>query len=60
MPSLLVLDGFDEVGATQDRERIVDAARDLLRTLAQQGASVQVVATTRPQGYTGHARSVSA
>lgn len=51
MPSLLVLDGFDEVGATQDRERIVAVARDLLTVLAQKGTSCQVVATTRPQGY---------
>ncbi|MBF0409629.1 MAG: AAA family ATPase [Candidatus Riflebacteria bacterium] len=53
MPSLLVLDGFDEVGATQDRERIVAVARDLLLLLARRGASTQVVATTRPQGYAG-------
>lgn len=53
MPSLLVLDGFDEVGATQDRERIVSAARELLMTLAQHAASAQVLATTRPQGYAG-------
>lgn len=51
MPSLLVLDGFDEVGATQERERIVAAARDLLAILAQRTAASQVVATTRPQGY---------
>jgi energy-coupling factor transporter ATP-binding protein EcfA2 len=51
LPSLLVLDGFDEVGAAQDRERIVAAARELLTALAHKGASSQVLATTRPQGY---------
>lgn len=51
MPSLLVLDGFDEVGATQDRMRIVVAARELLTRLSERSASSQVLATTRPQGY---------
>ncbi|MBK9441881.1 MAG: AAA family ATPase [Comamonadaceae bacterium] len=51
LPSLLVLDGFDEVGATLDRERIVAAARELLTALAHNGALSQVLATTRPQGY---------
>ncbi len=51
MPSLLVLDGFDEVGATQDRARIVAAARELLVALAELDAHAQVLATTRPQGY---------
>lgn len=50
-PSLLVLDGFDEVGATQDRVRIVTAARELLTSLADKSASSQILATTRPQGY---------
>lgn len=51
MGSLLVLDGFDEVGATQDRERIVVAGRSLLTALAKRKAHAQVLATTRPQGY---------
>ena len=46
-----MLDGFDEVGATQDRERIVAVARELLTILANHGALSQVLATTRPQGY---------
>jgi hypothetical protein len=53
MPSLIVLDGFDEVGATQDRDAIIFAARELLIRLAEHGALSQVVATTRPQGYAG-------
>lgn len=51
LPSLLVLDGFDEVGATQDRMRIVHAARELLTALSKRSASSQILATTRPQGY---------
>lgn len=50
-PSLLVLDGFDEVGATQDRDRIVTAAKELLGALAERAAHAQILATTRPQGY---------
>lgn len=53
MPILLVLDGFDEVGAGKDRERLVAAARELLTVLAAQQSSVQILATTRPQGYAG-------
>lgn len=51
LPTLLVLDGFDEVGATEDRERIVKVARELLTALASKNALSQVLATTRPQGY---------
>lgn len=53
MPILLVLDGFDEVGAAEDRARLVGAARDLLAILAGRGALAHVLATTRPQGYAG-------
>ena len=50
---LLVLDGFDEVGAKVDRDRIVSAARDLVTALSERGGYAQIVATTRPQGYAG-------
>ncbi len=53
LPLLIVLDGFDEVGAAADRESIVSAARELVATLAQSAASAQLLATTRPQGYAG-------
>lgn len=49
--SLIVLDGFDEVGATEDRARVVDAARHLLTELSSYGVKSLVLATTRPQGY---------
>lgn len=53
LPFLLVFDGFDEVGATSDRQRIVAAIRELLFELSKRNASAQVLATTRPQGYAG-------
>lgn len=53
MPVLLFLDGFDEVGAAQDRERLVTAANEFLVYLSQHGGSAQIIATTRPQGYSG-------
>lgn len=51
IPFLLVLDGFDEVGATVDRQRIVESARHFLQFGAASGGRCQVIATTRPQGY---------
>jgi hypothetical protein len=48
---LLVLDGFDEVGAGQDRQRLVVAITQLISALQARGAEVQILATTRPQGY---------
>jgi energy-coupling factor transporter ATP-binding protein EcfA2 len=53
IPLLLVLDGFDEVGAAHDRERIVHAGRELLHALARVAATAKIIATTRPQGYGG-------
>lgn len=52
-PSLLFLDGFDEVGAQQDRATIVHAAQELLAAMAQSETHAQILATTRPQGYAG-------
>lgn len=53
MPFLLLLDGFDEVGAVEDRELVVTATRELLTALGQKDAHAIVIATTRPQGYAG-------
>jgi energy-coupling factor transporter ATP-binding protein EcfA2 len=53
LPILLVLDGFDEVGATKDRVRLVEAANELLLFIAGGLGLAQVIATTRPQGYMG-------
>jgi ABC-type multidrug transport system fused ATPase/permease subunit len=53
MPFLLLLDGFDEVGAAEDRDRIVTVTREMLTELGRKGARAVIVATTRPQGYAG-------
>lgn len=53
LPCLLILDGFDEVGAAPDREGLVESANELLRDLAGHGVFTQIIVTTRPQGYTG-------
>lgn len=53
MPCLLVLDGFDEVGAKEDRERIVAAAREMLAFFTRSLTPCKILATTRPQGYAG-------
>jgi energy-coupling factor transporter ATP-binding protein EcfA2 len=58
LPILLVLDGFDEVGASDDRARLVHAAKALLAMLARCKARVQVLVTTRPQGYMGEMQHI--
>ena len=58
MPVLLVLDGFDEVGAADDRARLVHVAKELLAVLAACNARMQVLVTTRPQGYLDEMRHI--
>ncbi len=58
MPVLLVLDGFDEVGSVEDRARIVRAARSLLIRQSESEYRCQLLATTRPQGYSDELSSV--
>jgi energy-coupling factor transporter ATP-binding protein EcfA2/SpoVK/Ycf46/Vps4 family AAA+-type ATPase len=58
VPALIVLDGFDEVGATQDRRKLVVAARELLSALARVDGHAQLLATTRPQGYAGELEKI--
>jgi hypothetical protein len=50
-PWLVVLDGFDEVPASSNREQVLDSVRDFLVDAAMVNADILVVATTRPQGY---------
>ena len=59
-PSLIFLDGFDEVGSQDDRHRIVTAIQELLSDLNRRGARVQILATTRPQGYAGELERIGA
>lgn len=58
LPSLIVLDGFDEIGATKDRARLVLAARELIGHFAENKILSQIVATTRPQGYAGELENI--
>jgi energy-coupling factor transporter ATP-binding protein EcfA2 len=53
LPALLIFDGFDEIGSTEDRTRVVKHLRELINWLAINRCTAQVVATTRPQGYAG-------
>jgi energy-coupling factor transporter ATP-binding protein EcfA2 len=57
-PFLLILDGFDEVGAVEDRNRITSSVRDLLGVLGKDFGRGIVVATSRPQGYAGELGSM--
>lgn len=49
---LLVLDGFDEVGAQEDRKKIITSAQHFLLWVALE-TDIKILATTRPQGYAG-------
>lgn len=51
-PWLLVLDGLDEVPASSNRTKVMNAIRDFVSVEAhQQDADLLILATTRPQGY---------
>lgn len=52
-PWLMVLDGLDEVPSSLDRERVLGAVRALLALFREQQQEGVVLATTRPQGYSG-------
>jgi hypothetical protein len=48
LPSVVVLDGLDEVGSPKMRERVVDAIDKFTRRARSYPVPVQVVVTTRP------------
>lgn len=52
-PSLLILDGLDEVPATSNREEVIKTVDDFLSVARQMGADIFVVGTSRHQGYAG-------
>lgn len=50
-PSVLVLDGLDEVPASTNRQQVLDAIRDFSVDVTSSAIDVLVIATSRPQGY---------
>lgn len=59
IPVVVVLDGFDEVGSSDDRARIIQSANLLLSRLKEADYPCQILATTRPQGYSDEFSAVS-
>jgi hypothetical protein len=50
-PSLIVLDGLDEVAAPKVRTDLVDRITDFLGDMAANGSDILLVVTSRPQGF---------
>ncbi len=50
-PSVIVLDGLDEVPDPDTRSMLLASIRHFLQEVAEVGAKSLIVATTRPQGY---------
>ena len=52
-PSLIVLDGLDEVASPAVRVDLIGRIRDFMGEMAALGADVLLVCTSRPQGFEG-------
>ncbi|MEU2169580.1 NACHT domain-containing protein [Micromonospora chersina] len=50
-PSILVLDGLDEVPPSTNRDQLLDCIRDFRIDITTEQIDVVIVATSRPQGY---------
>lgn len=50
-PSILVLDGLDEVPASSNRSQVLAAIQDFSVDVATGGMDMLILATSRPQGY---------
>ena len=57
-PWLVVLDGLDEVPASANRNAVLSAISDFWIDVEQAHGDVFVLATTRPQGYSGEFRDL--
>lgn len=51
MPTILIIDGLDEVPESSNREEVLKRINDFFIDVDTFGADVAAVATTRPQGY---------
>ena len=50
-PSVIVLDGLDEVPSSSNRDQVLEAIRDFWIDASNANADILSIATTRPQGY---------
>jgi len=50
-PSLIVLDGLDEVASARIREELTSAISDFLTEMAAAQADILMICTSRPQGF---------
>src|SRR5690606_15091278 len=52
-PILLILDGLDEVPSKSTRDQILKDCDDFLHRCVGEDANIQIVMSSRPQGYNG-------
>jgi hypothetical protein len=58
-PSVIFIDGLDEVPPSSNRTAVLRAISDLTVELDTRGGDVVVIVTTRPQGYAGELGKLS-
>lgn len=52
-PCLLILDGLDEVPASSNRKQVIGAIQEFLNEARDLECDIQIVASSRPDGYAG-------
>ena len=52
-PCLLILDGLDEVPASSNRKQVIEAIQEFLNEARELESDLQIVASSRPDGYAG-------
>jgi hypothetical protein len=52
-PSMLILDGLDEVPSSSNRRQVIDAIQGFLNESRDVEADLMIVASSRPDGYAG-------